>query len=152
MNRQKLPWLALAGVVVLVAGAAAEQAPEPAAGAQPAARPRLVAPVRGEALLGYTKPVVRNSRIDGKDYVVTTIQVKNMSSGAIAGLKVDEFWYDKAGNPITGDTYRHRSPLMQGEILTITLETPRVAGMNSNQYNFTHANGEIKTEIQPKLE
>ena len=25
-----------------------------------------------------------------------------MATGAIAGLKVDEFWYDKAGDPVTG--------------------------------------------------
>ena len=120
MNRQKLSLLALAGVVVLVAGAAAEQAPQPAPEAQasqpaPAARPKLVAPVRGVAQLGYTKPVVKNATIGGKSFVVTTIQVKNMANGAIAGLKVDEFWYDKAGNPVTGDNYRHRTPLQPGE-------------------------------------
>jgi hypothetical protein len=156
MNRQKLSLLALAGVVVLVAGAAAEQAPKPAPEAQasqpaPAARPKLVAPVRGVAQLGYTKPVVKNATIGGKQFVVTTIQVKNMANGAIAGLKVDEFWYDKAGNPVTGDNYRHRTPLQPGEIITITLETPRVPAMARNQYNFTHANGEIKTSLQPKL-
>jgi len=156
MNRQKLSLLALAGVVVLVAGAAAEQAPQPAPEAQasqpaPAARPKLVAPVRGVAQLGYTKPVVKNATIGGKQFVVTTIQVKNMANGAIAGLKVDEFWYDKAGNPVTGDNYRHRTPLQPGEIITITLETPRVPAMARNQYNFTHANGEIKTSLQPKL-
>jgi hypothetical protein len=157
MNRQKLSLLALSGVVVLMTGAAAAQAPKPAApaapaaGAQPAARPRLVAPVRGTAELGYTRPVVKNATIGGKSFVVTTIQVKNMASGAIAGLKVDEFWYDKAGNPVTGDNYRHRTPLQPGEIITITLETPRVPTMARNQYNFTHANGEIKTTLQPKL-
>ena len=156
MNRQKLSLLALAGVVVLVAGAAAEQAPQPAPEAQasqpaPAARPKLVAPVRGVAQLGYTKPVVKNATIGGKQFVVTTIQVKNMANGAIAGLKVDEFWYDKAGNPVTGDNYRHRTPLQPGEVITITLETPRVPAMARNQYNFTHANGEIKTSLQPKL-
>lgn len=154
MNRQKLSLLALAGVVVLVAGAAAEQAPSSAAEqtTQPAARPRLVAPVRGVAQLGYTKPLVKNATIGGKPFVVTTIQVKNMANGAIAGLKVDEFWYDKAGNPVTGDNYRHRTPLLPGEIITITLETPRVPAMARNQYNFTHANGDIKTALQPKLE
>jgi hypothetical protein len=154
MNRQKLSLLALSGVVVLMTGVAAAQAPKPAApaaGAQPAARPRLVAPVRGTAELGYTRPVVKNATIGGKSFVVTTIQVKNMASGAIAGLKVDEFWYDKAGNPVTGDNYRHRTPLQPGEIITITLETPRVPTMARNQYNFTHANGEIKTTLQPKL-
>jgi len=154
MNRQKLSLLALAGVVLLVAGAAAEQAPKPATpaqGSQPAARPRLVAPVRGVAELGYTKPVVKNATIGGKAFVVTTIQVKNLATGAIAGLKVDEFWYDKTGNPVTGDTYRHRTPLQPGEVITITLETPRAPAMDRNQYNFTHANGDIKASLQPKL-
>ena len=150
MNRRKLPMFALAGVVLLVAGSGAA-GPAAAAQDQPAARPRLVAPVRGTALLGYTKPVTKNAKIDGKDFIVTTIQVKNMASGAIAGLRVDEFWYDKAGNPVTGDTYRHPRPLQAGEVITITLETPRNAAMFRNQYKFVHANGDIKTELQPKL-
>jgi hypothetical protein len=148
MNRQRLPLLAAAGMVLLVAGAAAGQTPAPAA---PAARPKLVAPVRGVAQLGYTKPVTKNAKINGRDFIVTTIQVKNMANGAIAGLKVDEFWYDKAGNPVTGDTYRHPRPLQPGEVITITLETPRNASMFRNQYNFTHANGDIKAAPQPKL-
>ena len=158
MNRQKCALLAVAGVVVLVAGAAAAQAPKPATpaapaaqGGPPAAKPRLVAPVRGVAQLGYTRPVVRNGKIGGKDFIITTIQVKNMATGAIAGLKIDEFWYDKAGNPVTGDNYRHPRPLQPGEVITITLETPRDPRMNRNQYNFTHANGEIKAALQPKL-
>ncbi|MBF8300037.1 MAG: hypothetical protein HW394_407, partial [Acidobacteria bacterium] len=71
MNRQKRTLLALAGVGVLVAGAAAAQAPKPAtpatpaaqSGQAPAARPRLVAPIRGEAPLGYTKPIVKPAKI-----------------------------------------------------------------------------------------
>ena len=154
MKLQKLLLVALAGVAMLVSSAAA-QAPKPAAAAPaaqaPAAKPRLAAPVRGVAQLGYTKPVVKNGKIGGKDFIVTTIQVKNMATGAIAGLKVDEFWYDKAGNPVTGDNYRHPRPLQPGEVITITLETPRNPAMNRNQYNFTHANGEIKATLQPKL-
>ena len=38
-----------------------------------------------------------------------------------------------------------------GEIITITLETPSNPAMNRNQYNFSHANGEIKATLQPKL-
>ena len=158
MTCQKLTLLALAGVLAMTSGAAAGQAPKPATptapaapGGQPAAKPRLVAPVRGVAQLGYTKPVVRNGQIGGKDFVITTIQVKNMSTGAIAGLKVDELWYDKAGNLVTGDNYRHSKPLQPGEVVTITLETPRDPRMNRNQYNFSHANGEIKATLQPKL-
>ena len=154
MKRQKLLLVALAGVAMLVSSAAA-QAPKPAAAAPaaqaPAAKPRLAAPVRGVAQLGYTKPVVKRGTIGGKPFIITTIQVKNMATGAIAGLKVDEFWYDKAGNPVTGDNYRHPRPLQPGEVITITLETPSNPAMNRNQYNFSHANGEIKATLQPKL-
>jgi hypothetical protein len=160
MKLQTFALVALAGVIMLGTGAAA-QAPKPTTGAPaaqapatpaaPAAKPRLVAPVRGVAQLGYTKPVVKRGKIGGKDFIITTIQVKNMTNGAIAGLKVDEFWYDKAGNPVTGDNYRHPRPLQPGEIITITLETPSNPAMNRNQYEFSHANGEIKATLQPKL-
>jgi hypothetical protein len=109
---------------------------------------RLIAPVRGEAQLDITKP---NTRVVSGD-VVTTITVRNASSGPIAGLKVDENWYDKGGNAVGGDTYRHPRPLRQGEVVTITLTTPRRPTMNTNQYQFTHANGTIKTNVVAKIE
>jgi hypothetical protein len=109
---------------------------------------RLIAPVRGEAQLDITKP---NTRVVSGE-VVTTITVRNASSGAIAGLRVDENWYDKGGNPVGGDTYRHPRPLREGEVVTITLTTPRRPTMDTNRYEFTHANGTIKTNIVPKIE
>jgi len=159
MNRQKFTLLALAGVVVLVAGAAAAQAPKPAtpatpaaqSGQAPAARPRLVAPIRGEAPLGYTKPIVKPAKVGGKDFIVTTMQVKNLANGSIAGLKVDEFWYNRAGDPVTGANYRHPRPLQPGEVITVTLQTPRNPAMDRNQYKFEHANGTIKMTLLPKL-
>jgi hypothetical protein len=160
MKVQKRLLVAFAGVLMLASGAAA-QAPKPApapkpatpapAAQAPAAKPRLSAPVRGIAQIGYTKPVVKPEKIGGKDFIVTTIQVKNMADGAIAGLRVEEFWYNKAGDPITGDEYRHPKPIQPGEIITVTLETPRSAGMDRNQYSFKHANGEIRASLQPKL-
>jgi hypothetical protein len=155
MNRHMTSLLAFTGAVLLVAGAAAAQG-APAAGQAPAgqpsaARPRLVPPIRGVAQLAYTKPVVKPGKIDGMDFIITTIRVKNMATGSIAGLKVDEFWYDKAGDPVTGDTFRHPKPLQPGEVITVTLETPRNPKMNSNRYNFSHANGEIKPTLVPKL-
>lgn len=150
MNRQKLTLLALAGVFV-VAGAAAAQAPKPATpapGAQaPAAKPRLVPPVRGEAPLGYTKPVVN----PGKDFIVTTMQIKNLATGSVAGLRIDDEWYNKAGVTVTGANYRHPRPLQPGEVITVTLRTPRNPGMDRNQYKFVHANGTIKMTLLPKL-
>ena len=126
-----------------------EAAEGPAEAEAPA--PRLAPAVRGEAQLGYLQPVVRNATIDGRDFVVTTIQVKNMSPGAIAGLTVDEFWYDRTGNPVTGANFRHPRPLQPGEVITVTLETPRNAQMDRNQYSFAHANGEIVATLQSAL-
>jgi hypothetical protein len=154
MKRHVHSILALAGAFLLVVGAAAEQGATPAtppAGQAATAKPRLVPPVRGEAPLGYTKPVVKAGKIEGKDFIITTIRVKNLATGSIAGLKVDEFWYDKAGDPVTGDTFRHPKPLQPGEVITVTLETPRNPKMDRNQYNFSHANGTIKAQLLPKL-
>ena len=151
MNLKHLTLLAAAGVVALSTGAAA-QAPKPAAqGQTPAARPRLVAPIRGVAQLGFTKPVVKRGTVGGKNFVITTMQVKNMATAPIAGLKVDDFWYDRQGNPLPSDSYRHPRPLGPGEVITITLETPADPRMNRNQWQFSHANGEIKPTMVPKL-
>jgi hypothetical protein len=144
MNRQKSLLLALAAAVSVAGAVSANQA-KPAS--PPAAPAKLVAPVRGEARLGYTKPV---SKRDG-GMIVTTIQVKNLSSGSIAGLRVDEFWYDKKGDPVTGDTFRNRKPLQPQEVLLVTLRTPVNPAMDRNQYKFEHANGTIKTELLPKI-
>ena len=142
------------------APAAAVEMPAPAAPAEAtgedeadgeAAAPRLVPAIRGEAMLGYTQPAVRNATIDGREFVVTTIEVKNMSSGAIAGLTVDEFWYDRAGNPVTGANFRHPRPLQPDEVITVRLETPRNAQMDRNQYSFAHSNGEIVARLQPEM-
>ena len=152
MNRQKSTWLSIAGVALLVVGAAAQTTPPAAQGAQaPAARPRLVAPIRGEAPMGYTKPVVKPAKIDGRDFVVTTMRVKNLATGAIAGLRIDEFWYNKAGDPVTGANFRHPKPLQPGEVITVTLQTPRNPSMDRNQYKFEHANGTVKMTLLPKL-
>jgi hypothetical protein len=74
--------------------------------------------------------------------------VKNLSmSGSIAGLKVEEFWYDKAGNPVTGSRKRHPKPLQPGEVVELQLETPKDPKMFTNSYQFSHANGKIKTKL-----
>jgi hypothetical protein len=99
-------------------------------------------PLRGVAELGF----VQTAKLDGND-VVTTFQVKNMSAtNAIVGLQITEFWYDKAGAPLqgTGDRQRLRAPLQPLGVTTITLRSPKVAGMTSPQYKFEHNNGTVK--------
>jgi hypothetical protein len=154
MNRQKLVLLTVAGALAVATGTAAAQAPKPAAApaqGAPAERPRLVAPIRGVAQIGYTKPVVKRGKVGDKDFVITTMQIKNMAAGPIAGLKVDDFWYDKGGNPLPSDSYRHPRPLQPNEVITVTLETPADPRMNRNQWQFSHANGEIKPVLVAKM-
>jgi hypothetical protein len=130
-------FLSAVAVVGLVAGGASAQ------------ERKLIAPIRGEAVLDMTKPATKAA---GNE-VVTVIIIRNpATTGAIAGLKVEENWYDKAGNPVAGDSYRHAKPLKAGEIVTITLRTPKSANMNSNKYQFTHANGTIKANVVPKID
>jgi hypothetical protein len=154
MNRQKLVLLTVAGALAVATGSAAAQAGKPAAApaqGTPAERPRLVAPVRGVAQIGYTKPMVKRGKVGDKDFVITTMQIKNMAAGPIAGLKVDDFWYDKGGNPLPSDSYRHPRPLQPNEVITVTLETPADPRMNRNQWQFSHANGEIKPVLVAKM-
>ena len=65
---------------------------------------------------------------------------------------MEENWYDKGGNPVMGDTFRHPKPLQPGEVITVSFKSPRSAAMQRNQYLFTHANGIIKQSVVPKLE
>ena len=63
-------------------------------------------PLRGQAELGF----IQTAKLEG-DTIVTTFQVKNMSAtNAIVGLRISEFWYDKAGNPLQGTGDRQRRP------------------------------------------
>jgi hypothetical protein len=99
-------------------------------------------PLRGTAELGF----VQTAKLEG-NMIVTTFQVKNLSvSNAIVGLQISEFWYDKAGNPLqgTGDRQRLRTPLQPLDVATITLKSPKVAGMTTPQYKFEQNNGTVK--------
>jgi hypothetical protein len=114
------------------------------------AQAKLATPIRGDAEIGYLKPV---TSVDHKaNLVKTTIKVKNMSTtGSIAGLKVEEFWYDKDGNPVTGSKFRLQKPLQPLEVAELKLETPKDPRMNRNSYTFSHANGKIRTKAMKEF-
>jgi flagellar basal body L-ring protein FlgH len=138
--------VALAAACALLVGPAAfaGQTPAPAA---PAAPKKLISPQRGDATVEITKP---NTNKKGTE-VTTVIMVKNTSPAPIAGFKIEENWYDKGGTPVGGDIYRHPKPFMPGEVITVTLKTQWKASMQSNQYQFTHANGAVKPKTVPKI-
>lgn len=129
----RLVYVAAAAVLVLaLAGSATAQS-------------KFVPPIRGEAEVGYLTP---QTKVDNKaNMVITTITIKNLSvTGSIAGLKVEEYWWDKNSNPVTGSKARHPKPLLPGEVVTLTLQTPKQPNMFRNSYQFSHANGKIKTK------
>ena len=145
---------AVAGVAFLTAEAGtapAQTTAKPTTQAAPAAgapRPKFVAAVRGEAEVGHLKPV---TKVVGSE-VVTVFKVKNLSNGAIAGLKIEEFWYDKNNSPLPADAQRLPKPLMPGEVATIELHTPKNPAMQRNSYKFSHANGTVKTKLLAKID
>jgi hypothetical protein len=106
-------------------------------------RPRLVAPVRGEARIATLKP---DTKVVGGD-VVTTIQVKNLMTAPVAGFRVEEFWYDKENNLVPGSREIVRKPIQPGEVVTVTLHTPKDTRMSRNTYRYSHANGSVKAEL-----
>ena len=135
--------VALAVAAALLAPASmslqAQGTPAPAA---PAPSEEVGAASARQAELGF----VQSAKLEGNT-IVTTFQVKNMSAtNAIVGLQISEFWYDKAGNPLqgTGDRQRLRSPLQPLDVATITLKSPKVAGMTTPQYKFEQNNGTVK--------
>ena len=146
MFRLNRALLALSLALVMFAGAAAVFAQAPAT---QSAAPKAVwiNPVKGSADIQYLKPASKRE----KDMVVTTIQVKNVSTGPIARLTIEEFWYDAQGNPVSGDKQFLKKPLMQGETATIVLNTPTNPKMNRNSYKFSHQNGDIKPKLVPKF-
>ncbi len=100
---------------------------------------RFVPPIRGTADIEILAP---KTKVVGSD-VITTMKVRNASTGAIAMLRVDETWYDKAGDAIAGDTYRQRKLFLPGDVIDIELRCPKNSRYFQNQFQFTHANGKI---------
>ena len=104
-----------------------------------------VTPVRGDAEIGVLP--VKTAPDHKAGLVRTIITVKNLSpTQSIAGLKVEEFWYDKAGNPLPGGRARLTKPLQPLEVAELKIETPKDPKMDRNSYQFSHANGKVKTK------
>jgi hypothetical protein len=136
----------LVGASCFVGGTAiAQQAP---AMKSVLAGKKFTPPVKGTAEIQLAQPVTKRE----KDTVVTTIKVKNVSTAPIARLTVAETWYDAKGGVVTGGRAAINGLLQPGEIGTLKIETPFNAGMKSNNWNFSHANGDVKAKKVAKLE
>jgi hypothetical protein len=126
------------GIAVGVAGVSAQTQAPPMQSIL--AGKKLTPPVKGQADVDFTQPKTKKVGSD----VVTTIQVKNMSSAPIARLKIIETWFDKSNNTIPGGEGFINGLLQPGEVATIEIHTPYSDKLKSNSWNFLHANGTVK--------
>lgn len=122
----------------------------PTSAPAPAQRAKWIAPVKGVA----TVQIIRgDSKKIGGD-LVTIFKVKNTSSGAIALLRIDEYWYDSSPKPkvVTGDTQRYPKPFNPGEVIEITTRSPAKPGAARGQWSFSHANGKVDPKVVKKFD
>ena len=103
---------------------------------------KFTPPVRGEALVEFTQPVTKP--LPGKNMVQTTIKVRNASPAPIARLQVTETWYDKAGAHRHQRPRRHQRPAPAGRDSDDRHRHAVQRQDDSNNWNFTHANGTVK--------
>lgn len=108
----------------------------------------LVATIRGPGQVGYLQP---RSRRDGNE-MITTVRVQNNSTGALAAFKMDEFWYDRDGETVTGGSFRMQKPFMVGEVIEIELRVPRTSRMDRSNYEFSHKNGVIEATLFEEMD
>lgn len=106
------------------------------------------AQLKGVAEVVITAP---STKVVGKE-VVTTFKLQNMSKQSIAGLRVEEYWYDKQGNPAPGAMRVFNQPVAPGKVLNLELRTPRTPNMEKNNYVFSHANGKVNAKVVAKIE
>jgi hypothetical protein len=116
------------------------------------AQAKYVAPIKGDAEIQLLP--IKPEPDHKANTVRTVVKLKNISpTGSIAGLKVIQYWWDKANSPqpVMSATQRLKKPLQPGEEATITLECPLDAKMFRDSYQFEHANGKIKPKQVKKF-
>jgi len=149
MNRARFVFAAaLVGVGLAAGSVLAQTAPQAPPLTPVLAGRKFTPPVKGSALVEYTKPGTRRD----KDMVITRIMVKNASEAPIARLTIDETWYDKAGGLVTGGKGMVNGLLQPGEVKAVEIMTPYNAKMSANNFNFAHANGSVKPTLVKSLD
>lgn len=100
-----------------------------------------VMPIRGQADVECTEPTTRREN----DMVITSIQVRNISSAPIARLTLDESWYDKSGTVVASGNGFINGLFQPNEVRTVEIQTPYDSQMASNTLNFSHVNGTVRS-------
>ena len=144
MKRIAVSSAVLLGFLAMTPGAFAQAAAAAPATAQAApppavARARMSTPVKGTAFVEVIQGV--GKQVGGD--MVTVSKVKNVSNGPIAGLRIDEYWYNQKLVQVTGDTQRVRAPLAPGEVVEVTTKSPIKPDLYKSTLMFNHANGKV---------
>jgi len=114
----------------------------------PAAPARFVPMLKGTANLEVIQGTPKKIGAD----MVTVLTIKNMSDAAVSLLKVDEYWYDRKMQVVSGDSQAYRKPFNPGDVIEITMKSPVKPGLYKNQFAFSHANGDVKVKPVKKFE
>ena len=141
MKGRRETLVAFVGVLLLASAAAvAAQQPPPVT--------KFVTPFKGEAAV----EMMKSGQANEGNVLVTKFKVKNMASGPLVGFKVDEYWYNAKGETVSGSpTFRSLKPFMPGEIIEVTLKSPKTADMSRNMTMFAHQNGKVKVKQVTKF-
>ena len=120
----------------------------PTSGQQaPAAPAKFVKMLKGTAEIQFIQMAPKKVGNDN----VTVLKIKNLSPLAISLLKVDEYWY-KDGQVATGDSEPYRKPFMPGEVIEVTMKSPFKPNLQTSQYQFSHAGGNVNVKRVKKFE
>ncbi len=127
---------------------ASEAASEPASAAESKPPPRRRRTSRARQVRGLARVQILapETKVEG-DEVISTIRVRNVSKGSITRFSVSEYWYDEEGNATPGGSRTHRKPFMPGEVIEIELRTGKDPKFYQNQFEFSHANGDVKATV-----
>ena len=75
-----------------------------------------------------------------------------MSPGPLVVFKVEEYWYNKKGDTVSGSpSFRVMKPFMPNEVVEVTLRSPYSAEMDRRMTMFGHTNGKVKPKQVPKF-
>ncbi len=114
----------------------------------PAAPAKWVRPVKGTATIEIIQAAPKKVGAE----MWTVLKIKNTSSGSIALLKIDEYWYNKKLAIVSGDQQRITKPFNPGEIAEVTMKSPMRPDLYTNQYQFSHAQGKIDVKAVKKFQ
>jgi hypothetical protein len=116
--------------------------PVPTAAPPPVNKARMATPVKGTA---WIEVIQGQPKRIGND-MVTVSKIKNVSSGPIAGLRLDEFWFDHKLQQVSADVERVRTPIAPGEVIEVTTRSPVKPDLYRSTTTYNHANGKVQAK------